>query len=191
MSKEIIKALVKVQKQLQNPSNTATNPFFRSKYAPLPDILKQVRPILSENGIVLLQDTGSCDGNVFIRTELIHTSGEKITSAKLILKPDKDTAQGIGSAITYGRRYQLTALLGISSEDDDGQEASKSTGKAQPKEDIPEDKEACGWIKALELELKNKKWVINDKAILSRAEFHEYSKEQIERIKAQLIKRSN
>ncbi len=118
--KNIASALLEVQREIKNPSNTATNPFFKSKYAPLPDILNCIRPILTKNGILLIQNTGSNEaGDVYIQTKLIHTSGEIIETDKLLLKPDKNTAQGIGSAITYGRRYQLTALLGISSEDDD------------------------------------------------------------------------
>ena len=87
-----------------------------------------VRPILTENEILLIQNTGSDEaGDVYIQTKLIHTSGEVIETHKLLLKPDKNTARGIGSAITYGRRYQLTGLLGISSEDDDdGNIASKA-----------------------------------------------------------------
>lgn len=118
--KNIASALLEVQREIKNPSNTATNLFFKSKYAPLPDILNCVRPILTENGILLIQNTGSIEvGDVYIQTKLIHTSGEVIETDKLFLRPDKNTAQGIGSAITYGRRYQLTALLGKSSEDDD------------------------------------------------------------------------
>lgn len=120
--------MVKVQEEIQNPQNTATNPFFKSKYAPLPEILKMIRPLLSKNGIVLVQNTGTWpDGSPYVQTSLYHESGESIDSDKLTLKPDKSTPQGIGSAIAYGRRYQLTALLGIVGDaDDDGNGAEKS-----------------------------------------------------------------
>lgn len=132
MANSIYKALLEVQKEICNPQNTATNPFFKSKYAPLPDILNQVRPLLNKHGLILIQDTGSNeDGSPYVQTKLVGEN-EEIKSEKLLLTPDKKGVQGIGSAITYGRRYQLSALLGISSEDDnDGN--SKPTNKAPEK----------------------------------------------------------
>lgn len=124
--KEITKALLKVQEEITNPPNTARNPFFKSKYAPLPDILNLVRPILTKNDLFLYQNTGS-DGEsaIYVQTIIMHKSGELLQSDKLSLVPDKKTPQGIGSAITYGRRYQLSAMLGISSEDDDDGEGAE------------------------------------------------------------------
>ncbi|MEN6293172.1 MAG: ERF family protein [Methanobacterium sp.] len=93
--KNIAAALLEVQRKIKNPSNTAVNPFFRSKYAPLPDILNCVRPILTENGILLIQNTGSNEaGDVYVQTKLIHTSGEVIETDKLFLKPDKKYSSG-------------------------------------------------------------------------------------------------
>lgn len=190
--KNIATALLEVQREIKNPSNTATNPFFKSKYAPLPDILNCVRPLLTENGILLIQNTGSNDaGDVYIQTKLIHTSGEVIETDKLLLKPDKNTAQGIGSAITYGRRYQLTALLGISSEDDDdGNIASKTDKKSKrdPKAESSaskEDIEAKQWIDELKEMLIEKKFDVNENAIISKAKQH-YDSKQVERIEMQL-----
>jgi hypothetical protein len=141
----LIGSLVEFQKEITNPPNSATNPFFHSKYAPLPEILNLVRPLLSKQGLALIQDTGTCeDGNVYVKTILFHTSGESLESGKLVLKPEKDkhgkeTPQKLGSAITYGRRYQLATFLGISSEDDDdaniasgNKEKTKTPAKIQP-----------------------------------------------------------
>lgn len=190
--KNIAAALLEVQREIKNPSNSATNPFFKSKYAPLPDILNCVRPLLTENGILLIQNTGSNEaGDVYVQTKLIHTSGEVIETDKLLLKPDKNTAQGIGSAITYGRRYQLTALLGISSEDDDdGNMASKTDKKSKkrPKTgpiDLKDDIEARQWIDEITDMLIEKKFDINENAIISKAKQH-YDGKQVERIEAQL-----
>ena len=113
-------------KEIKNPANTATNPFFKSKYAPLSDVLNAVRPILSKNGLSVLQSPSGDGEHIIVTTTLIHSSGEWIESPELVLKADKATAQGAGSAITYARRYALSAILGISSEDDDdGNEAEK------------------------------------------------------------------
>ena len=152
-TKGVYKALLKVQSEITNPGNTAVNPFFKSKYAPLPDILNLVRPLLNKHGLILIQNTGSNDeGLPFVQTILLDAEGDgTVESEKLILRPEKKSVQGIGSAITYGRRYQLSALLGISSEDDNdgngGEEPKqvqkknpgqpkkqpKTTSKAQPK----------------------------------------------------------
>jgi len=126
----IAKALVGFQSEVKNPTNTAENPFFKSKYAPLPDILNDVRPLLAKHGLSLLQAPSGDGDKIVITTLLMHESGEWIETCPLILKADKATAQGAGSAITYGRRYALSAVLGISSEDDDdGNQATKPTDK--------------------------------------------------------------
>lgn len=127
--KNLAVALAKFQKEVKNPVNTAVNPYFNSKYAPLNDILTDIRPLLSKHGLSVIQSPGG-DGNLIsITTLLMHESGEWIEFDPLVLKADKATAQGAGSAITYGRRYTLSAILGISSEDDDdGNYASHDNG---------------------------------------------------------------
>lgn len=117
--KELAAALSKFQGEVKNPSNTATNPFFKSKYAPLNDVLNVVRPILSKNGLSIVQAPSGDGENIIVTTTLLHNSGEWIEFPDLILRADKPTAQGAGSAITYARRYAISAILGISSEDDD------------------------------------------------------------------------
>ena len=107
------------------------------------------------------------------------------------MKPDKNTAQGIGSAITYGRRYQLTALLGISSEDDDDGNIASKTNKKSKKRlkmeeyDLIDDVEAKQWIDELKEMLIEKNFDVNPNAIISKAKQH-YSSKQVERIEAQL-----
>ncbi len=184
--KNIAAALIEVQRKIKNPSNTAVNPFFRSKYAPLPDILNCIRPLLTENGILLIQNTGSNEsGEVYVQTKLIHTSGEIIETDKLLLKPDKNTAQGIGSAITYCRRYQLTALLGISSEDDDdGNIASKTRPKDESNQ-FKDDVEAVKWISEIIEMLTAKNFNVNENAIISKAK-QLYEGQQVKRIESQL-----
>lgn len=132
----LIKALCKVQEEITNPTAEATNPFFKSKYATLSSILNLVRPLLSKNELYLYQNAGNDEKYVYVETKLIHTSGEYIQSSRLYLRPDKQTPQGIGSTITYGRRYQLAAVLGICDQDDDdgnAAEAKESNEKPQPK----------------------------------------------------------
>lgn len=135
--KNIAKSLAQFQAEVKNPVNTANNPFFKSKYAPLDEVLNTVRPILSKHGLSVLQFPSGDGQNIVVTTVVMHESGEWIESDPLTLRADKATAQGAGSAITYARRYSLSAVLGISSEDDDdgnyATQQTKQAGKAQNK----------------------------------------------------------
>lgn len=135
-------ALCQFQAEISNPKNTANNPFFKSKYAPLNDVLNLVRPILSKHGLSIFQSPSGDGDNIIITTMLLHSSGEWIEADPLVLRAEKATAQGAGSAITYGRRYAVSAILGISSEDDDdgnhatgNKEEPKSSPRPQPQQE--------------------------------------------------------
>lgn len=127
--KEIAIALCKFQAKVKNPSNNATNPMYKSKYSTLDNVINTVKPVLSEFGLSYLQSPTTSEDGLHIGTVtlLMHESGEWIESDPIVLpayKLGKDAvkiydAQAAGIAITYGRRYSLSALLGVSSEDDD------------------------------------------------------------------------
>ncbi len=141
----LAKALASFQAEIENPKNTASNPFFKSKYAPLQDILNLARPLLSKHGLSILQSPSGDGKNIIITTILMHSSGEWIETEPLVLQAEKATAQGAGSAITYGRRYAISAILGISSEDDDdGIHASDTKGKSdnKPPQTVPAKQES-------------------------------------------------
>lgn len=127
--KNIAVALAKFQAEVKNPKNTADNPFYNSKYAPLQDVLNAVRPLLSKHGLSIIQNPAGDGERISIHTMLVHESGEWIEFEPLVLKVEKITPQGAGSAITYGRRYALSAVLGISSEDDDDANSLENTGQ--------------------------------------------------------------
>jgi hypothetical protein len=116
--KEISAAFNLAQKELKNIAQTKENPFYHSSYAPLNKIIDEVKPILNKNGISILQDISSIDNMMIVSTILLHTSGEWIQQDGMALPLEKQTGQAAGIAVTYGRRYSLSALLGISSEDD-------------------------------------------------------------------------
>lgn len=131
-------ALAKFQGEVDNPKNTATNPQFRSKYAPLDVVINTVKPVMAKYGLSFTQSTGSEGENIIITTMILHESGEWFETDPLVL-PAYQTksggakefnAQGAGSGISYGRRYSLTAALGISSEDDD--DGNVASGQHQP-----------------------------------------------------------
>jgi hypothetical protein len=124
-------ALCAFQADVKNVKKDAVNPFFKSKYASLDSIWDEVRPLLKNHKLALTQFP-SGDGE--LTSILLHESGEFIeVSAKMSIK--EHTPQGQGSAITYMRRYAMSSILGIvTEEDDDGNEASKPAIKvAAPK----------------------------------------------------------
>jgi len=133
---EIATALSKAQGELQSITKDKTNPFYKSKYADLSSIWDVIRPILAKHGLAVIQGPTSEGSKVSITTILTHSSGQYFENT-LQLTSEKATPQGVGSAITYGRRYSLSALLGIASdEDDDGNDASGKGDKTikQPAE---------------------------------------------------------
>ncbi len=130
---ELAKALANTQKSLKNPYNTADNSYFKSKYAPLPDVLNDIRPILSENGISIIQSPVTDGaGSTGVETMLLHTSGQYILTDPYFLKPVKNDPQTAGGAITYARRYALNAVLGISGEEDDDGNIANGKVKLNP-----------------------------------------------------------
>lgn len=133
--KDLAIALSKFQGEVENPKNIAENPFFRSKYAPLETVLSTVRPILSKHGLSVIQAPFTEGEHVVITTTLLHESGEFMEFPPLSLKMEKISAQGAGSAITYGRRYAVSAILGISSEDDD--DGNNAEPKKEYKPNVP------------------------------------------------------
>lgn len=141
----IAKALAQFQGEVTNPKYTADNPFYKSKYTPLQDVISHIRPALAKSGLSVLQSPYSEDGeSITVTTLLMHSSGEWIESDPLTMRAEKITAQGAGSIITYARRYALSAILGIASEDDDDGnigEGSKRQQEEQQKGKQPKKQE--------------------------------------------------
>jgi len=111
-------ALSKFQMEVKNPPNSSNNPFFKSKYAPLDVVINTAKESLGKYGLSYIQMPGG-NGTEVTCTTILMCEGEWIESDVLTLKADKVTAQGAGSAITYARRYQLSAMLGLAGEIDD------------------------------------------------------------------------
>lgn len=117
-------ALVKAQAALPAVHKDSTNPHFKSKFASLDAIVDAALPVLHANGIALLQGGGpSDDGGIEVVTRLQHSSGEWVQSS-FRLPLGKSDPQGAGSAITYGKRYGLAAMLGIVADEDDDAEST-------------------------------------------------------------------
>lgn len=119
-------ALAKAQAAITHAKKGKENPFFKSSYADLAAIYDACRKQLSDNGLSVLQILHEAETGLQLITILGHSSGHEIRSAMKI-QPVKNDPQGVGSAITYARRYALAAIVGVAAEDedDDGNEASK------------------------------------------------------------------
>lgn len=122
-TKEIATALCAAQSVMRNALKENTNPAFRSKYADLAAYIEASREALAKNGLALSQGVAADGAQVTVTTLLIHKSGEWLEN-DLTLQAMKQDPQGIGSAISYGRRYSLAAILNMASEDDDGNASS-------------------------------------------------------------------
>lgn len=110
----LAKALVAFQAEMESISKDAVNPFYKSKYASLDSIIAAIKPGMKKHGLAFVQMP---DGDS-LTTIILHETGQFIRStARLIVKDQ--TPQGLGSAITYMRRYALSAALGLATEDDD------------------------------------------------------------------------
>lgn len=120
---QIFSALAIAQGQIKPALKDSANPFFKSKYADLASCWEVCREPLSKNGLSIIQNSKTENGDVLINTILAHKSGQYIAN-QLKLKPAKLDPQSIGSAITYGRRYELMAMVGIATEGDDGNQSS-------------------------------------------------------------------
>ncbi|MCR4331804.1 MAG: ERF family protein [Sulfuricaulis sp.] len=121
---ELATALAAAQAELRHAPKTSENPFFRSHYADLASVWDVCRPVLGKHGLSVVQLPGTSENGVSITTMMLHKSGQWIADT-LTIPMEKSTPQSMGSAITYGRRYALSAVVGIASEDDDGNDAER------------------------------------------------------------------
>jgi len=116
----LLEALSKMQGVLDNAKKESDNPYFKSKYADLAQCLSVAKKPMADNGLSISQHC-TFDGN-FVQcvTVLGHSSGQMMVSTLNVPVAKKD-AQGIGSSITYARRYALSSIIGLTQKDDDGE----------------------------------------------------------------------
>lgn len=122
---ELAKALINVQRTVQPVVRDAENPFTKSWYASLNSVMDACRDALIENGIWLCQYPVPVEhpNSLGLVTKLTHTESGQWQSSLAVIPLPKADPQGMGSAITYARRYALTAMLGMVTADDDGEGA--------------------------------------------------------------------
>ncbi len=122
---DIAKALASFQSDVKQPEKDGNNPHFKSKYVTLDGTVKAIHECAPKHGLSYTQMPVSTENGVGVVTVIFHQSGQFIEFDPFILPLDKKTAQGVGSALTYSKRYALSAAFGIVSDvDDDGNEAT-------------------------------------------------------------------
>ena len=118
---ELYKALAKARMEFTKVKFDSVNPHFKNKFASLASMHDATVDALSANGLTILQLPTDLDGRFALKTVLAHVSGASIETT-LLMPPTKNDAQGIGSAMTYARRYSYAAMLNIVGEPDDDAE---------------------------------------------------------------------
>ena len=134
---ELAAALAKAQGEMAYAAKDRENPHFKSSYATLASVWEACRGPLSKHGLSVTQLASSEQGFAAVTTILMHSSGQWVQSETRV-PTTKNDAQGVGSAITYARRYALSAIVGIApDDDDDGNGASRRPDAPAPRRDTP------------------------------------------------------
>jgi hypothetical protein len=126
IKKEFLLDLIKAQTEIETVYKDKINPHFKNKYVPLCDILAAIKPALNKNNFFLTQKVSVEEGGECLKTEIIHINGESLSMSMPLVIAEKGNPQKYGSAMTYMRRYSLTALLALEEEDDDGEKAAQN-----------------------------------------------------------------
>jgi hypothetical protein len=122
--KDLAAAMLKVQSELNPAVKDASNPFARSRYATLNSVITASREALLKNGIWVVQYPVPADhGHLGLVTRLTHASSGQWQSCLMVKPLAKPDPQGFGSALTYARRYSISAMIGLIVEDDDAESA--------------------------------------------------------------------
>lgn len=130
---KIYAALIAAQTEIGNLKKDAENPYYKSSYASLENVLDSIKTIYLKHGVAILQGSGNILGTdipgINIKTRLIHTSGQYVETDFPVPLARNDP-QAAGSASSYGRRYALKAIAALAEVDDDAQASSEPDPKA-------------------------------------------------------------
>ena len=132
---ELAAALAKAQGQIVPAKYDAQNPHLKNRYTTLAAVWDVIRKPLSDNGLAVAQVVTTETDGLYLLTRLMHSSGQYIQAVYPITAGDSrgvSAAQAVGSALTYARRYSLTALVGVVSDDDDDGNSAADPQTRQP-----------------------------------------------------------
>ena len=136
---ELSKALAKFQGEIKQPKKNGTNPHFKSRFATLDDVVKSITETSSKYGLSFVQFPLNDEDKVGVKTIIMHESGEWIEGEPIYTKPMKNDPQALGAVLTYLRRYSLSAIFGVVSDEDDDSESAmdRGTNNSQPQQYKP------------------------------------------------------
>lgn len=187
-NKNLIKALIEFQKNNKCFKANKDNPYFKSKYIDLAQLIKDTREDLIDNDLCISQFCRVIDTKNILVTRLMHSSGEYLDS-DYQLDPVKQDPQGMGSALTYARRYNYMAILGVASseDDDDGNKASQqgttkpNQGKTSSTKIIPkeEDQRSIVIAKAKECKVGKEQLTALCEEIAASKKINDYTKTEL------------
>lgn len=145
----LVKAIVEAKKNFKPALKNANNPHYKSKYTELSTVIDATEDALLEHGVVVFQGVGGSVAEQCVRvtTRLVHASGQWIEDTLELPATNRQNfdPQSAGSAITYGRRYGLMAMLCIAGEDDDGNAASAVETSVAHQKAHPSEKDELDW----------------------------------------------
>ena len=154
-----MKRILEIKQKIGTLSKSSVNPFFKSQYLDLNDLLNAVEPLLWEYGLLLVQPIKSG----LVCSHIIDTENNLILASSEIELPDIKDPQKLGSCITYFRRYTLKSLLAISEIDDDANIASKPEVKKLPNLLVESDEFKGALKKETTIEVLEEYFIITDK----------------------------
>jgi hypothetical protein len=142
---KVLAAMAKANMQTDNAIKNKTNGGFKTKYADLSEVIDVVKETYAAHGLAVIQSPTYEAGHVKVYCTVVSSEGEYVTFAPAEAPATKLDPQGVGSAITYLRRYSASAMAFITQDDDDGQQAAKQQAKV-PKINLKQEKEAFAEI---------------------------------------------
>jgi hypothetical protein len=140
---ELIAALAKARSEFPAIIKRTENTFHHTKYATLAQALKDTESTLMANGLTVTQETDLADGVLILVTTLWHTGGATRTSRYPVVPAESKKVgdpQELGKSLTYARRYQFFLILGIASEDNDGNpKQERPTNRKERRAEVTQD----------------------------------------------------
>jgi len=127
---EIAKAMSLAQSQMKPAIKDSTNPHYKSKYSDISSVWEAIREPITLNGMTIWQDVTTQEKAVSVTTRIVHSSGQWVEFGPLSIPITKQDAHGVGSGVSYAKRYALCAAVGVVSSDEDD-DANHAVGKAK------------------------------------------------------------